>query len=446
LRHLTVGGCLIAALAGATVAGGDPGDGRAAGEVLSGADHGSVRGYEAVLHIKEPGYAAGLRIRLYYEPEFARTPPSAGHLFLVYADSAWGEDAFFVPSDLALEVGDEEIYRVESEQASDLMGQALGGHLNERESQLGFFLAPAPLHVQEVIGRDPSSVVVRYAHHRASFAPASAGEREEWHASVPLPRLMPALNAWWDWVEQIGAAPGMSAGEARFFAERIFPGQGEVLLHSRISPAALRNAILRVGERRLIDTPVIQRVAPTYPAAARQAGAEGLVVALAYVSEQGRVRDASLLASSTVHLLNVAALAAAMEWRFAPSRDRNGLATDGWRLIPFEFRLGGVPTASSGTGREETAASPPRILKAVSAHYPDKARRSRIEGTVVYRAVISPTGKLVEAVLEKPVHPLLDDAALAAVEKMLFSPALRDGVPVEGEILIPFRFPEEPRR
>ena len=52
-------------------------------------------------------------------------------------------------------------------------------------------------------------------------------------------------------------------------------------------------------------------------------------------------------------------------------------------------------------------------------------------------------GKLVKAVLEKGVHPIVDQAALAAVERTRFLPALQAGDPVRGEIMMSFEFQED---
>jgi len=401
--------------------------------------------YLADLTVRELGYDTGLRIQVYYQPDLVALPEKAGHVFVVYADSAQGRGAFFIPSDLALEVGDRQVYRVEVEQASDFVGQNLGGRLRPGDSMLGFVVAPHLLRVGEMLPDHPESLVVRYAQQRASFRPATETERARWEDSLGGGRLMAGLNAWWEWDQIAAEAPPLNEGEARFFAERIFPGQGQALLEGGVDPTALRNAILRVGERKLISEPATQRVAPGYPTAARQAGAEGLVIALAYVSERGTVEDASILASDTVHLLNVAALEAAMDWRFVPAGSDGGTPQDGWRLIPFQFQLReGAAAAPMGAVTADMQDTPPRLLKRVDAVYPDKARRSRITGTVVYRVTVSAEGKLKQTRLVQSVDPLLDDAALHAVEKSLYSPARKGGEAVEGEMDVVYTFGSEP--
>jgi len=397
--------------------------------------------FSAELRVKELGMNSGLRIRVFHDPDFFPVPDPTGHLILVAADSAFGKESFFIPTDLALELGTRQVYRAEFEQASDLFGQALGGRLRPGETQIGFIMVPAAVDLGDYLPGKPDSVVVRYAHHRAVMQPATAEQAAWWKETVPRKMLAVALDQWWSWVRVIDEeAPPMSEGDRRFFAERIFPGQGHILREEDLSAEALRNAILRVGERRLLDARSVQRVAPRYPAAVRQAGLGGLVIALCYVDTEGKVEDAQVLATNTVHLLNISALSAAMEWRFQRTRDKDGKPADGWRLIPFQFRIG----ESTALGTEDTGDYvPPRVARAGELEYPYDAKREKIKGTVVYRVTVDARGKLVSAVLEESVHPLLDQAALEAVEKTLFYPATRNGKPVQGELFLPFRFEEE---
>ena len=404
----------------------------------------SVVAYTAELMIDEPGFDAKLRIRVYHQPGYLKLPGSVGHLFMVIADSSSGRDAFFIPNDLAFELGESQLYRVEYEQVTDPFGQSPGGRLRPGETQLGFVMVPEPVDFDRYLPLHPDSVVIRYAHHRAPLRRATAAEVRWWTESISPPFTAAALNAWWDWAEAMSKAPGMNAGEARFFSERILPGQGHLLAQEGISPQALRNAILRVGERRLLEGPARQRVGPRYPAVAQQAGAGGLVVALCYIDADGAVADASILASNTVHMLNLAALSAAMEWRFPRVEDESGQPLDGWRLLPFQFRAPGAEASAAESEDDTTMATgglvPPRIVKTVEPEYPERARQKRIEGTVVYRVTIDERGKLVQAFLEMGVHPLLDQAALVALEQMLFVPGTRYGRPVRADITVPFTF------
>ena len=89
------------------------------------------------------------------------------------------------------------------------------------------------------------------------------------------------------------------------------------------------------------------------------------------------------------------------------------------------------------------AYKPPQILKRGDLDYPFEARRQKIKGTVVYRVTVDLRGKLVKVVLENGVHPIVDQAALAAVEKTRFLPALQSGEPVRGEVVMSFIFDKD---
>ena len=73
--------------------------------------------------------------------------------------------------------------------------------------------------------------------------------------------------------------------------------------------------------------------------------------------------------------------------------------------------------------------------------YPEKARLKGEEGRVTVRAFVRPDGSVdrTELVVASG-HGLLDEAALRAVERWRFRPAMHDGVPAAGEIDIPIHF------
>ena len=72
---------------------------------------------------------------------------------------------------------------------------------------------------------------------------------------------------------------------------------------------------------------------------------------------------------------------------------------------------------------------PPAKIQHVPPVYPPEARTARVQGVVVLEATISPTGEVGEVEVLRSV-PLLDEAAVAAVEQWRYEPTLVDGVPV----------------
>jgi len=289
----------------------------------------------------------------------------------------------------------------------------------------------------------PESVVVRYAHHRKALIPAPDGEVAEWRTLIPLDVLRPGLNAWWDWLQSSTQAPPMTPEDTQRLATTLFPGEEHVLTEESMSPEGLRNAILRVGNRRLLlEARSVQRVAPVYPAAARQVGAGGLVLSLCYITPDGTVGDAMVLASTAPHLLNMAALSASMQWRFTAPKDETGRVQDGWRVLPFQFRIAGAAEAEVSV--DSTSFEPPKIVKAITPEFPLEAQRRKLKGEIVYKVTIDERGKMVEAVLEQGVDPIVDKPALAALERTRFIPARRGGRPVQAELRIPFPVPLKP--
>ena len=394
------------------------------------------------LSIRELGSGATLRIQMFCTP--GMMPSLPGEVALVKVFEASRTPAYFIPMDIAFELGDSVVYRVAFENSSDLFGQPMGGLVREQEVHFGFLAIPEEVGFAEALRADPEGVVLRYAHHRSGFKAADSEEVAAWGKEISRGAISAGMNAWWSWHQAVREVPNMTEGEVLLFAERLLPGRGHVLTQSQLSPHGIRNAILRVGERRLIRPSIRRRVAPAYPTAVRQAGIGGLVITLVYISDLGAVEDATVLATDTVHLLNHAALKAVGEWTFNPARDELGNSTDGWRVVPIEFRLGaGDPTAAQNIKPLPADETPAVVLYQAVPEYPSRAYRDRIEGTVVFRVVVDEKGRLREALLVEPVHPLLDEAAMHALERSFFSPALRGGEAVADTFNMSFIFPPE---
>ena len=77
---------------------------------------------------------------------------------------------------------------------------------------------------------------------------------------------------------------------------------------------------------------------PEYPAEARLAGQEGVVILLMLCDATGRVQDAWVEKSSGHPLLDEAALEAARKWTFVPAVE-GGVAVAGYVHRPVRFSL-----------------------------------------------------------------------------------------------------------
>ncbi len=68
------------------------------------------------------------------------------------------------------------------------------------------------------------------------------------------------------------------------------------------------------------------------------------------------------------------------------------------------------------------------------------ARASQFEGTVVVKVQVGTDGKVLQAIILKGVHPMLDNSALAAARRCKFSPGKQRGIAVKAWMAIPFAF------
>jgi TonB family protein len=71
--------------------------------------------------------------------------------------------------------------------------------------------------------------------------------------------------------------------------------------------------------------------------------------------------------------------------------------------------------------------------------YPEMARAAEVEGVVTVRGLVTKEGKIGDAFVTDG-HPMLNDAAIAAVKKAVFKPALQQHKPVAVWVQIPIRF------
>ena len=82
---------------------------------------------------------------------------------------------------------------------------------------------------------------------------------------------------------------------------------------------------------------------------------------------------------------------------------------------------------------------PPRKVKHVAPVYPELAIRTRLSGMVIVECVIDTGGRVTSARVLRG-HPLLDAAAVAAVEQWGYEPTRLNGVPVAVQMTVTVRF------
>lgn len=83
--------------------------------------------------------------------------------------------------------------------------------------------------------------------------------------------------------------------------------------------------------------------------------------------------------------------------------------------------------------------TPPRKIFEVKPIYPEDAKAAKVQGVVLLDVTVGTDGTVKGLRLTKSV-PLLDQAAMDAVNQWQFEPALLNGVPVEVEVTITINF------
>lgn len=94
---------------------------------------------------------------------------------------------------------------------------------------------------------------------------------------------------------------------------------------------------------------------------------------------------------------------------------------------------GGVSGLIGGTDPDDapipvSSVKTPRLIRRISPQYPNAARIARIQGTVVIEAVTDIYGKVVRVKVVNG-HPMLKNAAMAAVRQWIYEPYIINGVP-----------------
>ena len=76
----------------------------------------------------------------------------------------------------------------------------------------------------------------------------------------------------------------------------------------------------------------------------------------------------------------------------------------------------------------------------VPPEYPEMARLSQMQGTVVVKVYVGTDGKVLDAQIVKGIHPMLDREALRAARQTLWNPGRQRGIPVPAWMAIPYNF------
>ncbi|MBN1398272.1 MAG: energy transducer TonB [Bacteroidetes bacterium] len=82
----------------------------------------------------------------------------------------------------------------------------------------------------------------------------------------------------------------------------------------------------------------------------------------------------------------------------------------------------------------------PTVVRRVEPKYPELALRAGLEGNVFVKVWVDKEGKVRKVVLLKSDAPIFEEAAIAAAQQWVFTPAVMQKGPVSVWVSIPFRF------
>jgi periplasmic protein TonB len=101
----------------------------------------------------------------------------------------------------------------------------------------------------------------------------------------------------------------------------------------------------------------------------------------------------------------------------------------------------GVPTSIEGSvGAITEARADPGVEQLYQPIYPRSAITRGISGEVLIAITVDRYGKPSAVDVRQSSHPTLNQAAIKAAWRWTFAPAMRNGVPVESVVLVPFQF------
>jgi len=119
------------------------------------------------------------------------------------------------------------------------------------------------------------------------------------------------------------------------------------------------------------------------------------------------------------------------------SRDLAGLAA----IAPWDKRMG-IPMADlDGPVSLEEVDRPPELVRHLPPLYPLAAKRKGIQGQVIIRLVVDKAGEVQSPeILEAIPRGIFERAALTAVKRWRFAPAVKDTNAVDVVVVIPLKF------
>lgn len=197
-----------------------------------------------------------------------------------------------------------------------------------------------------------------------------------------------------------------------------------------------------------------------YPAEAKKAGKEGMVVVEFKVQADGTVDDIKVLKSAGYGMDEAAVAVVEAMPRWTPGKDEDGNAVATKLTLPFSFKLPSAPLEGEVfkvveemprfPGCEEETDAQARekcaqqlLLEFVydKLEYPEEARQAGISGIVVAQFIIDKAGQVKNPKIVRSIGGGTDEAVLKVINKMPdWVPGKHRGRLVNVEFNLPIRF------
>jgi protein TonB len=82
----------------------------------------------------------------------------------------------------------------------------------------------------------------------------------------------------------------------------------------------------------------------------------------------------------------------------------------------------------------------PIIIQWIKPEYPEMARLSQLQGTVIVKVLVGPDGNVMDAQVVKSVNSALDRAAIDAARRTKWKPGKQRNIPVKAWMALPYNF------
>jgi TonB family protein len=206
------------------------------------------------------------------------------------------------------------------------------------------------------------------------------------------------------------------------------------------------NQPFRVDEN-ILESKLIHKVAPIYPALAKRTGVQGTVRLEVTTNEAGYVREVKVVDGP--ELLKVAAIEAVKQWQYSPTL-LNGTPVPVMAAVTVTFTLaGGPPQAQDAPVEIRPPQNQPirvgrtiqqrKLIHKVNPIYPALARQARVTGTVQLEVATNEDGYVWDVkVIDGP--EMLKVAAIEAVKQWQYSPTLLNGAPMPVMAQVSIKF------